>query len=239
MAVGVLLAAIRQFLTQKPNFDKPRKSVIDDLVWILHLFTSKKVNKVFSQFVFQFIALSLLPPVCLHHPAPCHGIHLSSSPFGADGATWQGYRSQSIPTLSSRRRFDLPQRSSISIRGGPLAGDESVDVDVHVCVCVWSETELPCTATSPPSYSLSSTCHKANAIVMSWIWRTSPFYLHKDNYCPPEMGDGSQQKPISDLAFLITDKMCDSFLFPHFLLSFFRDVRDSRNEYFKCRNTCQ
>ncbi|CAB1452037.1 unnamed protein product [Pleuronectes platessa] len=39
------------------------------------------------------------------------------------------------------RHFDLPQRSSISIRGGLLAGDEPVDV--QVCVCVWSEVELP------------------------------------------------------------------------------------------------
>lgn len=34
------------------------------------------------------------------------------------------------------RHFDLPQRSSISIRGGRLAGDDLVYVYVCVCICM-------------------------------------------------------------------------------------------------------
>ncbi len=84
---------------------------------------------IFLQFKFNFIAVCLLLPICLYHLAFCYGIHLSSSLFGADGATWQGHGSQSIPTLSS---------AGISICHSALPSRLGVACwrETSLCVCV-------------------------------------------------------------------------------------------------------
>lgn len=152
---------------------------------------------------FQFIAVCLLLPVCLYHPAFCHGIHLSSSLFSADGATWQGHRSQSIPTLSS---------AGISICHSALPSRLGVACwrETSLCVCVlgergegrgdgWSKDEL---ALSPFSSSLSSTCQ-------------SQSYCHGEDLknittLPPKWqllspGDGKWQLTEANLRSGITD----------------------------------
>lgn len=159
----------------------------------------------FSQLLFRFYVI-----ICLLVPSSL--LPWNPSVFLAVSCTWSNMTRAREPIhfhLVIYRRFDLPQCSFISIRGGLLAGKTSRVYVWCACMCV-SLCGLRLSYPVPHRTLLPSTCHppvNTKAIVMVRIWRTSPIYLNNDNYCALEMGNGRLQQPISDVAFLIIDEM--------------------------------
>lgn len=163
-------------------------------------FLFQKVIIIKKQFFYVFsIHLCLSSLTCL--PAPPSPLPWNPSVFLTVSCRWSNMTRACEPIhfhLVIYRHFDLPQCSSISIRGGLACVSPCVMWDFNV----WSQAEPAWTLSYPSPFNLSS--HLSTPKPLSW-W--SPLYLANDNYCVLEMGNGRLQQPISDVVFLIIEEM--------------------------------
>lgn len=212
------------------------------------------MTTIFPQFIWLFrfyspsfltISLCILLNDCLYHPALCQCGN--QSVFLRVWCRWNNMTRAKEPIHSQlviRRHFDLPQRSSISIRC-VLGGDKPAEVFAPSCLCcyacvsvflcvlgTWEHVVRMSLTDSNLSHMLPVPV-KANTFVTLKLWRTLPLHHRKLQLQFTEERK-CQKDQITMFDFIIThgihgmDKLMDGSLKVMFFVFFPSDLKKSK-----------